>query len=1307
MLIVFVFSVVSLDNTVFLNNESEIVENTNNSESVLSNSFSDSETGIDMVNSFPATENSVNQQNKIQQNKIQQNRLSLQESETFLESIRVDYDFDNVFLYPDYFSNKRIDVMIAPSCNPSQCDYFAYYSRMGNLEDLDSYDTYVTVYLEAYVSGAWTLDFYIPFRFDITDMSGGTIYCNDCYRTNSGTFTAETYTVNIFDGDYTYTIWTFDLTSTVDYSTTAYEVVKIGSKEWLEGYWRIQATTTTGTGSKYGYFKIDQYYYSPDTEETYTNAKLTYLGNGQYSHEVVVNPSASATVKIFKSLDWTFSSASNGYDSASVVSDNLEITGLPVGQDTIVRFVSGYDITPDKDYTYSLYPYASWNETFDNYTFIHGGGSSYSTTSITTISANSFDIDAIQETLFVHFTYYIVDSLDTLLFSIWEWDVWNTKNLDKTENRWHSVWYSVWATGTGNDIFEISFTGSGQLYIGNFDLYRSGIYFDNNPDSNYDPYYYGTLYYLTDYGIELASNVQVNISGVNENFLYEQIITQTNELGYYYYDDLEGPYVIVRGLDSDVLPRISTNEPYSYRTLSGIQLVIFQYAQNPSINEFDNYFIVGTGLIGAGVLLDFLVKAFSDNKLIGYYESGDVILKETQAGSHTLKYQGVDVLCSMQGVDLAYQYEAAFSCLNTKASISSNTTINYSVIESNIETLIFRDDEGRFINPDTFNVYVDSSRVVGGSFYLSDTSQQFNLTITDAWETIIYQDITEDWIRIKDVTVTLRSVKTQNYLEDPIWIQIQRGSGATFSEWIFPQEVTEYYLLDATYTLTFNYADVDGNYESSTNGSYTSFGFTVSNDMAFRVTGKSLIDIYDQVISSITEIQDTQNQITNINASITDQVITVGISVTNINSTLSNQIVNIDISLDNTNSTLHSVLNSIDVDITNFQSNITVQLNDIDTTLTNINSSVFTQTNSIISNLNNVNSTIYAQTLSILNNLSISNSDIYSQTISILSNLSISNSVIYSQTVNILSQINAINSSLTSQTVSILNDINNLDSALTSQVVTIIGNITNSNSTLFDQTITILGNVANLDSDIAQQTLNIIGNITNINSTLYSQTVTVLSNIANLDSDLTIQTVSIIGNITNVNSTLYSQTISILADISNINSTLYGQTVSILSLIQQSNSTLFTQTVSILNAITNNDSLIYSQILNIATFTYLEQTTNFDIYETEDSIILYLSTNYRNSSVFVYDNLTGNIVYNGSEGFSEFSKNQSYGNHDLNITVQFSTGYELYYNFTYLVVDFTPDVDINLNNPPVTTVTPPPISFPSDPENQCKCKIFH
>ncbi|MHA1910421.1 MAG: hypothetical protein ACTSYA_01885, partial [Candidatus Kariarchaeaceae archaeon] len=184
----------------------------------------------------------------------------------------------------------------------------------------------------------------------------------------------------------------------------------------------------------------------------------------------------------------------------------------------------------------------------------------------------------------------------------------------------------------------------------------------------------------------------------------------------------------------------------------------------------------------------------------------------------------------------------------------------YTVTEADLCSVIIHDQSGNFIDTRQFVVTIDSTRIYGDTFLVSDISSTFSLEIEDFWGNQLYYNAAETYDRFIDLQLTLHSFKAQNLQPYPVWIELS-NNGQTFSEWIFTGEIIEYKLYSATYDMKFYWSDDDTNYDVDTNGTYVEYSYTINADTAIRIAGYTISDVWGNTISLIDDLSDTNSSI--------------------------------------------------------------------------------------------------------------------------------------------------------------------------------------------------------------------------------------------------------------------------------------------------------------------------------------------------------------------------------------------------------------------------------------------------------------
>lgn len=190
----------------------------------------------------------------------------------------------------------------------------------------------------------------------------------------------------------------------------------------------------------------------------------------------------------------------------------------------------------------------------------------------------------------------------------------------------------------------------------------------------------------------------------------------------------------------------------------------------------------------------------------------------------------------------------------------SSTWFNYTytISESGLMVVRIVDQQSNFIDAKTFRIEVNSTRIYSDTFYLSDISQTFNLTISDFWGNVLYQNLNQEFIQFLDLQLTLYSVKIYNEMDSPVYIQI--ANGPIYSAWILPGEIIEYRLFADNYNMTLQYSNTITGFSAATlNGTAISYIYTVAADTALKISHFSIIDVYTNVVSLIDSLYATNS----------------------------------------------------------------------------------------------------------------------------------------------------------------------------------------------------------------------------------------------------------------------------------------------------------------------------------------------------------------------------------------------------------------------------------------------------------------
>ncbi|MHA1400837.1 MAG: hypothetical protein ACTSQE_10870 [Candidatus Heimdallarchaeaceae archaeon] len=639
--------------------------------------------------------------------------------------------------------------------------------------------------------------------------------------------------------------------------------------------------------------------------------------------------------------------------------------------------------------------------------------------------------------------------------------------------------------------------------------------------------------------------------------------------------------------------------------------VLVDSAEDPVLYEGSDYFYLSSSNN------DFLYEIYSDFNLIGYYSDLEIIPKNMTAGDHNLT-------------------AVLYSDSQNQAYISSTYEYLYTITESELCTLTFYDQQGRYIDTRTFVIYVDGERIYGDTFLWTDTSATVNLEVYDIFGHTIYSNAAESYERFKDFVLTYYSVKIQNQQALPIWVSIT-SNGQTFSSWIFNMEVEEFHIYSGSYTFTVYYCDDPSASftEVSTNGTYVSYSFTVSSDTALLVSGHTVSDIFGNTMSLMNDLELTNSSI---HTHLESQTNNITIQIDNTNTNIDTQTNNIIIEITNTNSTLSQQLNTITTDIANLQTNITLQINDISSEINNLQTNITIQINDLNQAVINVQTN---QTLQ------------YNELTSLINNFE---------------------SSMDSQLNSISVNIDNLQTNMTLQFNSIDTHITNIESNIVSQINNLETIINNFETSMDQQLNYLYLNITNLQSNITLQFNSISSQISNFQTNMTIQINDLNQTVINVQTNQTLQYNELTSLINNFESSMDSQLNSISVSINNLQTNITMQFNDISTQITNIESNIISQINNLETI-----INNFETSMDSQLNYLYLNITNLNSSITAQFNSISSQITN-------FQTNITIQINDLNQTViNVQTNQTLQYNeLSTMITNFESNMDLQFNELNVT-----------------------
>ncbi len=530
---------------------------------------------------------------------------------------------------------------------------------------------------------------------------------------------------------------------------------------------------------------------------------------------------------------------------------------------------------------------------------------------------------------------------------------------------------------------------------------------------------------------------------------------------------------------------------------------------------------------------------WSDGIYIGNYPDLQSIPKNASYGTHNLTY--VPIMNSdIDGVFIP----------------GSPQQYLYVTTSQGVSTIRIVDQRGNFIDPRQFRIFVDGVRIYDDSFMVNDTLSTFNLTITDFWNNILYQNIAQSYMRYYDFVRTLYNVKIWNMAESPVYLHITNGP--TFSEWVMPGEIVEFNLATGTYNFTIEYSDPSANGfgTASLNGTKAEFIYTVDRDSALVVSGVLIKDIFDNTLSLLGDLS-------SVNSSI--------------HAAIDYQTQNLTIQIQATNSSINLFANDLQILDSNLQGNFTL-ISDILNILDSNLASNFTK---IVGDLNLINSSMVSNFIQVMGDLVQIDSNLASNFTKVFGDLTQINSSMANDFLQVMGDLNLINSSMISNFLQVIGDLNLIDGNLASNFTKIIGDLTLINSSMVSNFIQVMNDLNLMDSNLASNFTKIIGDLFQVNSTMITDFLQVFGNLKQLDSNLYSNFTKIVGDLNQINSSMVADFLQIMGDLTQINSSMVSNFLQVMGDLNLMDSNLASNFTKIVGDLILINSSMISNFLQI------------------------------------------------------------------------------------------------------------------------------
>jgi len=437
--------------------------------------------------------------------------------------------------------------------------------------------------------------------------------------------------------------------------------------------------------------------------------------------------------------------------------------------------------------------------------------------------------------------------------------------------------------------------------------------------------------------------------------------------------------------------------------------------------------------------------------------------------------------------------------------------------------------------------------------------------IKDLYDHTLYS-ASENYERFKDYTITFHSVKIQNQQDLPIWLEIS-SNGLSFSSWIFPWEVEEHLVYPGSYDLTVYYCDDPSASfsEISTNGTSVTYSLSVSSDTALLISGYMIGDVFGNLMSLTTDLNDVNDTI---------------------HAAINLQTQNLTVQIDATNSNINIVANDLNILDSSLDGNFTL----ISQTLNMLNSALDGNFTLIFDTLNALdnsfsgNFTAITQTLNLMDSSLNGNFTLISQTLNMLNSALNGNFTLISETLNILDSSLDGNFTIVINTLTMLNNALDGNITLVTDLLNIMDSSLEGNFTILTDLLDIMDSSLNGNFTLISETLNILDSSLDGNFTIVTTTLTMLNNALDGNFTLLIDTLNLLENNMNANFTIIANTLNILDSSLNGNFTLISQTLNMLNSALDGNFTLISETLNILDSsLDGNFTLIFDTLNAIDT----------------------------------------------------------------------------------------------------------------------------
>jgi len=367
-------------------------------------------------------------------------------------------------------------------------------------------------------------------------------------------------------------------------------------------------------------------------------------------------------------------------------------------------------------------------------------------------------------------------------------------------------------------------------------------------------------------------------------------------------------------------------------------------------------------------------------------------------GAYMYSFSTSTMLPGIYSIHLNFTYGGMNTWLNQTLYLSYSGGANNPGPGHTAATLyytFFNKNTGMQLSDDLYKMYLspvpsfpEESRVKYGT-YATYQGQTLYYQVKDYWNNMVFPENgsystvfisrTSTYI---DIGISANEFLVKNSNDSLIYFRLTNGplngtSNTWYARWVAPQESQEVFMRTGLYNFTLQY------YNPVTRALQLTVpveNFYIDQDIFYWVAGYRLGDIvislYNVNSTLLNQLINVGVYVNNINSTVLNQEISSSIWLQNLNTTIANQLIWMVQNISNWNSTIKNQWIMAIQNITNMRSNITIQINGINQNIVNLNSNIVNQSNLIRQEVFDLGTTITTQINGVLQNITIIGSNI-------------------------------------------------------------------------------------------------------------------------------------------------------------------------------------------------------------------------------------------------------------------------------------------------------------------------------------------